>query len=165
MKSFQEEFFDETNNNIISMFDLLLNVDSTSISENIELWNQSSRATNVRRINSANHHRGLSMLLNISSEDYFITTDDFIGLKVSPISVLPTNIYFSKYWVENTYFQKCSNLATLHYLLNQVKLRRIQTMNGWDWYFQSLLQTSFLWNPQICYNFWNWFHPKCFNTW
>ena len=83
LKSFQEEFFDETNNNIISMFDLLLNVDSTSISENIELWNQSSRATNVRRINSANHHRGLSLLLNISSEDYFITTDDFIGLKVS----------------------------------------------------------------------------------
>ena len=85
LKSFQEEFFDETNNNIISMFDLLLNVDSTSISENIELWNQSSRATNVRRINSANHHRGLSMLLNISSEDYFITTDDFIGLKVTMI--------------------------------------------------------------------------------
>ena len=81
------------------MFDLLLNVDSTSISENIELWNQSSRATNVRRINSANHHRGLSMLLNISSEDYFITTDDFIGLKVSPISVLPTNVCFRKYIV------------------------------------------------------------------
>ena len=158
MKSFQEEFFDETNNNIISMFDLLLNVDSTSNSENIELWNQSSRATNVRRINSANHHRGLSMLLNISSEDYFITTDDFIGLKVTMIQCCQLISILAN-------IEKCLNLATLHYLLNQVKLRRIQTMNGWDWYFQSLLQTSFLWNPQICYNFWNWFHPKCFNTW
>ena len=50
LKSFQEEFFDETNDNIISMFDLLLNVESNGNSENSDLRNQSStRITNVRR--------------------------------------------------------------------------------------------------------------------
>ena len=50
LKSFQEEFFDETNENIISMFDLLLNVESNGNSENNDLRNQSTtRITNVRR--------------------------------------------------------------------------------------------------------------------
>ena len=83
LKSFQQAFFDETNDNIISMFEPFLNVENQGISESTDPRNQSTRVTtNVRRINSANHHRGLSLLLNTSSEDYFITTDDFIGLKV-----------------------------------------------------------------------------------
>ena len=35
--------------------------------------------TNVRRVNHANYHRGLSLLVDIRSDDYFIATDDFEG--------------------------------------------------------------------------------------
>ena len=38
-----------------------------------------SGKTNVRRVNHANYHRGLSLLVDVRSDDYFITTDDFEG--------------------------------------------------------------------------------------
>ena len=37
----------------------------------------------LRRLNSASYRRGLSILLNTKSEEYFVTSDDFIGFKVS----------------------------------------------------------------------------------
>lgn len=81
IKSFQEEFFDDTNDEIVAMFDLLWNEDS-SIEMN-EVNNQSLLPkTNVRRVNNANHNRGLSLLVDIRPDDYFITTDDYIGLKL-----------------------------------------------------------------------------------
>lgn len=61
------------------MFDLLWSEESNA--ENNEVYNQSSK-TNVRRVNNANQHRGLSVLVDIQPEDYFITTDDYIGLKL-----------------------------------------------------------------------------------
>ena len=37
----------------------------------------------LRRLNSASYRRGLSVLLNTKSDDYFVTSDDFVGFKVS----------------------------------------------------------------------------------
>lgn len=85
LKSFQEEFFDDTNEEIASLFDLLLNEGDLQPLDSEEK-NASGLAhnlkTNVRRVNNANHNRGLTLLLNISSTDHFITTENFIGLKV-----------------------------------------------------------------------------------
>ena len=61
------------------MFDLLWSEDS---SEEAPARNQTLPKTNVRRVNNANYQRGLSLLVKIASEDYFITTDDYIGLKL-----------------------------------------------------------------------------------
>ena len=80
IKSFQEEFFDNTNHEIVAMFDLLWSHKNTD-SENKP--NQSNPIkTDVRRVNNANHQRGLTLLLNVSSSEYFITSDNFAGLKL-----------------------------------------------------------------------------------
>lgn len=63
------------------MFDLLWNQEK--VEENELNQNQSIKTkTNVRRVNHANYHKGLTLLLDINSDDYFITTDDYIGLKL-----------------------------------------------------------------------------------
>ena len=36
-----------------------------------------------RRLNSASYRRGLTVLLDTKSDDYFVTSDDFIGFKVN----------------------------------------------------------------------------------
>ena len=79
IKSFQEEFFDNTNHEIVAMFDLLWSHKNPNPENEPNLTNPK---TDVRRVNNANHHRGLTLLLNVSSSDYFITSDNFAGLKV-----------------------------------------------------------------------------------
>eukprot|EP00093_Oithona_nana_P003672 03672.XXX_135984_139452_1 [CDS] Oithona nana genome sequencing. len=74
------KFFDNTNHEIVAMFDLLWSHKNTD-SENKP--NQSNPIkTDVRRVNNANHQRGLTLLLNVSSSEYFITSDNFAGLKL-----------------------------------------------------------------------------------
>ncbi len=41
-----------------------------------------TRRTEIRRLNSANYQRGLTVLLDAKSDDYFVTADDFIGFKM-----------------------------------------------------------------------------------
>ena len=80
IKSFQEEFFDDTNDEIVAIFDLLWSEDhGPQTSEQVTRNQSEIPKTNVRRVNNANHHRGLSLLLNVNADDYFITTDDFIA--------------------------------------------------------------------------------------
>jgi len=85
IKSFQEEFFDNTNEEIVGMFDFLDWNEDKGNPENLngdinKTYTQGK--TNVRRVNHANYHRGLSLLVDIRSDDYFITTDDFEGVKL-----------------------------------------------------------------------------------
>jgi hypothetical protein len=68
------------------MFDLLLN-NVAAGGENDENSLESknitrNQATDVRRVNSANYNRGLTVLLDVAPDDYFITTGDFEGFKV-----------------------------------------------------------------------------------
>ncbi len=39
----------------------------------------------IRRLNSANYQRGLTLLLNSKSDEYKITADDFVGFKVGRV--------------------------------------------------------------------------------
>ena len=41
-----------------------------------------TEGTQIRRLNSANYKRGLTLLLDSKSDDYFVTADDFVGFKV-----------------------------------------------------------------------------------
>ena len=38
--------------------------------------------TRIRRLNSASYQRGLTMLLDAKSDEYFVTSDEFVGFKV-----------------------------------------------------------------------------------
>ena len=42
-----------------------------------------TEGTQIRRLNSANYKRGLTLLLDSKSDDYFVTADDFVGFKVT----------------------------------------------------------------------------------
>ncbi len=35
-----------------------------------------------RRVNTASYRKGLTVLMDSKSDEYFITTDDFVGFKV-----------------------------------------------------------------------------------
>jgi hypothetical protein len=41
-----------------------------------------TKRTQIRRLNSANYNRGLTILLDAKSEEYFVTADDFVGFKL-----------------------------------------------------------------------------------
>ena len=40
------------------------------------------KRTIIKKQNSASHRRGLTILLDAKSEDYFVTSDNFIGFKI-----------------------------------------------------------------------------------
>ncbi len=95
LKSFQEEFFDNTNDNIVAIFDQFLGANGLANAEKQdengpnELKSNGSEksgsASSMRRVNSATYHRGLTVLLDSNPDQYFITTDDFTGFKVIKI--------------------------------------------------------------------------------
>ena len=65
------------------MFDLLWSNGKGHEDDNFEgnITNYVTK-TNVRRVNNANHNRGLSLLIENKPEDYFITNNDYIGVKL-----------------------------------------------------------------------------------
>ena len=66
-------------------FHIIFSIDRTRprIRQNVHnLLNVHLGKTNVRRVNHANYHRGLSVLIDVKPDDYFITSDDFEGFKL-----------------------------------------------------------------------------------
>ena len=43
---------------------------------------QPDKKSKIRRLNSASYQRGLTMLLDSKSDEYFVTADEFVGFKV-----------------------------------------------------------------------------------
>ena len=41
----------------------------------------------IRRLNSANFRRGLTVLLDANSQEYFVTSEDFVGFKVPYVAL------------------------------------------------------------------------------
>lgn len=68
---------------------------NSSTNENEPQMSFGSPQSTIRKLNSANYRRGLTILLDSRSDEYFVTSDDFIGFKVK-IVILALSFFQKK---------------------------------------------------------------------